>query len=159
MKIGVIGIGQSMRGDDAAGLEAVRMWQLLRVEPADRSEIHVRTIQQPGLDLLEALEGVEAAVLVDAIQSGSEPGSVRQLAIEDLGSAETHWHSMHSWGVGETLALGRLLDCLHRDLRVRIVGIKAEQADFGAALSESVRGSLPAACASIQAQVEAFRDS
>ncbi len=27
MKIAVIGIGQSLRGDDAAGLEAVRQWQ------------------------------------------------------------------------------------------------------------------------------------
>ena len=156
MKIGVVGIGQNMRGDDAAGPAAVRMWQHLRVEAAGGSEIKVRIVEQPGLDLLEALEGVEAAVLVDAIQSGGEPGSVRQLAIEDLDSAETRKGGMHSWGVAETLALGRLLDQLQGNLTVRVVGIEAERVEFGAALSETVRRSLPDASALIQAQVETF---
>ncbi len=56
MKIAVIGIGQSMRGDDAAGLDAIRQWKVEYPETATRPDIRVETSELPGLDLIDRLE-------------------------------------------------------------------------------------------------------
>ena len=52
-----------MRGDDAAGLETVRMWQAQHPDTASR--VKVEFSELPGLDILDLLEGVEAAIIVD----------------------------------------------------------------------------------------------
>ena len=48
-RVAVIGIGQSLRGDDAAGLEAVRRWEEKFHETANRLEIRVEASELPGL--------------------------------------------------------------------------------------------------------------
>lgn len=73
-KIAVIGIGQSMRGDDAAGIEAVRQWSEKYPETAVRPEIQIEADELPGLGSLDTLHEVDAAVLVDAVQSAAKPG-------------------------------------------------------------------------------------
>ncbi len=54
-----------LRGDDAAGLEAVKLWQAQFPQSAGR--VKIDTIELPGLRLLDFLEGMDAAILVDAI--------------------------------------------------------------------------------------------
>ena len=159
MRVAVIGIGQSTRGDDAVGPQAVRMWRRLYPKAAGGAKIRVLNVEQPGLDLLDALEGIDAAVLVDAIQSEGNPGRVRQLTLEDLDSEQSRKHGMHGWAIPEILELGFRLEQLRSHLVVRVVGIEAEQADVGAALSDRVRKALPAACASIQTQVQTYLSS
>ena len=153
MKVAVIGIGESMRGDDAAGIEAVGLWERLHAATSGQPGIRVQLIQQSGLELLDALKDVDAAVLVDALQPGSQPGSVRILEIGELDASATNGGSSHGWGVAETLALGRTLRTLRRDIAVRCVGIEAQQLGIGTGLSESVLRALPAACTSIQVEV------
>ncbi len=48
-KVAVIGIGQSLRGDDAAGLIAVRQWQEKYPQTASRPEVRIETDELPGL--------------------------------------------------------------------------------------------------------------
>ena len=74
-KIIVIGIGQSLRGDDAVGPKAVRQWQESFPETASRPEVRVETLELPGLDLLTYLDGMDDAVLVDAIQCSALVGT------------------------------------------------------------------------------------
>ncbi|MCK7527480.1 MAG: hypothetical protein MZV64_62685 [Ignavibacteriales bacterium] len=59
-KVAVIGIGQSLRGDDAAGLEAVRQWREKFPETASRLEVQVEAGELPGLALLDVLNDVDA---------------------------------------------------------------------------------------------------
>ncbi len=154
-KVAVIGIGQSLRGDDAAGLEAIRQWQKRFQETASRPEVRVEASELPGLALIDMLRDADAAILVDAIQSPAKPGTIHRLNEDELLSFASDSKSAHGWGIAETLAMARLLDRIE-DIPIRVVGIEAEQFALGTAMSAAVQESIPSACKAIQEEIEAF---
>jgi hydrogenase maturation protease len=154
MKIAVIGIGQSMRGDDAAGLEAVRRWQKQFPETSQRPELHVELSESPGLALLDELDGCDAGVLVDAVQSFVGPGTLHRLDPEQLSAFGPDAKSAHGWGVAETLQLDRQLNPARQRIPIRVIGIEAGQLGVGTGLSREVKEALPRACEAIQHEVE-----
>lgn len=156
MEIAVVGIGQSFRGDDAAGLEAVRLWQREHFSTATRAEIRTHIVEQVGLELLELFASANAVVLVDALCAGSRPGTVRQLNLDTLDGVPTRSASGHGWGLAETLRLADLLGLQSENVKIRLIGIEPERWDIGLGLSASVRDALPQASAAIQAEIEAF---
>ena len=109
MKVIVIGIGQTMRGDDGAGISAVRSWQQSFPHTAQGSDVSVQFAELPGLNLLDLLEGFEGAVLVDAVDAASVPGTIYRLGPADLAAFTSASHSAHGWGVAETLELAQQL--------------------------------------------------
>ncbi len=153
MRVTVIGVGQALRGDDAAGIEAVRRWEQVYSETAARPEVHIQYSELPGLALLDLLEGFDAAVIVDAVEGMSHPGRVHQLGSDQLESFTTGAKSAHGWGVAETLKLGQQLGILNSQLRIRLVGVEAVQTGMGMPLSNAVEKALPAACHAIEAEV------
>jgi hydrogenase maturation protease len=153
MPIAVIGIGQSMRGDDAAGLEAVRLWQRRHTQTAGSPDVRVAIIESPGLELLDLLDGMDAAILVDAICSDAPPGSLQRIRPGDLTESRFNSGSGHSWGVAEALRLSSALDPRSGRRDIRLLGIQAGSLNVGEGLSESVRGALPAVCEAIQNEV------
>ncbi|MGE5251713.1 MAG: hydrogenase maturation protease [Bacteroidota bacterium] len=153
MKIVIIGIGQSMRGDDAAGLEAVRRWREVCLDTASRSEVTIEASGLPGLGLLDLLSGVDAAVLVDAVHGSAPAGTIHRLDPSELSAFESGASSAHGWGVAETLALAEELNLPHRDVTVRIVGIEAGSFGPGQQISPEVEQALPAACEAIELEV------
>jgi hypothetical protein len=52
----IIGIGQTLRGDDAAGIAAVSLWQKTFPASAGQPHIIVELIELPGIGLLNLLE-------------------------------------------------------------------------------------------------------
>ncbi len=153
-RVAVIGIGQRLRGDDAAGIEAVQAWMSAYPRTAGRPEVQAEMLEAPGLGLLEALEDVETAIIVDAFQAGEAPGAVMQLGQNDLDAFDSSAKSAHGWGVAETLRIGRRLDARLAALRVRIVGIAGRDYAVGSPMSPEVRAALPRATIAIQEQVE-----
>ena len=150
-KIAVIGIGQSMRGDDAAGIEAVRQWSEKYPETAVRPEIQIEADELPGLGLLDTLHEVDAAVLVDAVQSAAKPGTIYRLDEDELAAFISDSKSAHGWGVAETIRMGRQLDEVNS--AIRIIGIEIEQVEIGTGLSKSVRDAMPAICEIIEEEL------
>jgi hydrogenase maturation protease len=151
--IGVIGIGQSLRGDDAAGLEAVRRWRAAFPDTACRPDVRVEVSELPGLGLLGLLDGLCGAVLVDAVRSDAAAGSVHELEADQLESFTPGDRSAHGWGVAETLKLRRALVPPAAALHLKLIGIEAADVTPGAGLSPAVERSLPSACQAIQQQV------
>jgi hydrogenase maturation protease len=148
----VLGIGQSLRGDDAAGLEAVRLWQQTYPQTAQR--VQVELFELPGLALLDRLEGMEAAILVDALQTNLTPGTIHRLGPEELAAFTLDSQSAHGWGVAETLALGRSLYPWLAQCRITLIGIAGSAFEMGAALSPAVQAALPEAAALIEKEVQ-----
>jgi hydrogenase maturation protease len=82
MRTIIIGIGNPMRTDDAAGLLAAR---LLRKRLRDDADIEVAELWAGGLRLVEAMVGYERAVVIDAMATGDlPPGTVRRLTLPEL---------------------------------------------------------------------------
>lgn len=136
----VIGVGNSLRHDDAAGLEAVRR---LRTR-AERAGVVVCEQQGECLGLLAQWEGAGAVVLIDAIHSGRAPGTIDRLdasamalPAELVGSSSTH-----AVGIGEAIELARALDRL--PARVVVFGVEGRCFSAGEGLSEQVRAAIPA---------------
>ena len=150
-KVAVIGIGQSLRGDDAVGLEVIRQWRERFQETASRPEVRSEACELPGLTLLDMLNDVDTAILVDAVQ-GSNPGLVHCLNEEELAAFTSDSKSAHGWGVAETLRLRKKLT--DAKANVRIIGIEVEQTEIGAGLSKVVEEALPKICETLEAEIQ-----
>ena len=147
-KITIIGIGQSFRGDDAVGLEAIRRWREEFNETASRPEVQVEVCELPGVGLLDLFEGAESVLLVDAVQSGAKVGTVHRIGPEELVAFSADSTSAHGWGVAETLGLARQLGLTLPP--IHLIGVEAGQMDLGAGLSPEVEAALPVVCAWIE---------
>jgi len=139
--IKIIGIGQSMRGDDAAGLAAVQYWQTAYPEHSGIINVEVQLAEMPGIGLLNLLEGAEVAILVDAVRSGAEAGTIHLLSEDQLESFSSATGSAHGWGVAETLSLGRLMPST-MPAKLILIGIEAADVSIGASLSPGVQHAL-----------------
>jgi hydrogenase maturation protease len=156
MKLAVIGIGQSLRGDDAAGIVAVRHWIESYPDTASRPDIITENIELPGLNLLDILGSVDGAIVVDAVRSSASAGSIHRLDQDRILAFGKGAGIAHGWGVAETLALARKLNLPASHTAIKLVGIEAAQVELGAGLSPEIEQAIPAACEAIEMEVQQF---
>jgi len=140
MRIKVIGLG-SPKGDDAIGLEVARRL-CHEALPAGATAV---LCERPGVNLLDELEGLDAAVLVDALHSGAPPGSVRVLGPAELARGPTL--SSHALGVADALALAAALGRPRPVLRIVAVELEAGS---GETLSLAGRAAVSEACRTVR---------
>lgn len=115
----MVGVGSPF-SDDTLG------WQLLdglevRGLCLPAWEVTFSKADRPGPGLIERIGGGDAAVVLDAMQSGREPGSLCLVDPEELEAAGRTF-SVHALGVADALALGRQLGLLPAP--VHVVGIE-----------------------------------
>ena len=126
----VIGVGNDLRGDDAAGWETVRRLGSLRW-----LVLHEHAGDAPGLVSLWGPD--DDVVIVDAVVSDDPAGTI--LEIDALAAplpADVSWATTHGAGVAEGIELARALGLLPRSLVV--LGIAAKQFDLGAPMTGEV---------------------
>ncbi len=125
--------GNEGAGDDAAGIALLASL----AERANEPERFVRVVDF-GLELLDRMAGVDLMVLLDAVSSGAEPGTIHFLP---AGAAARHRAAVaHGWDVDGVLALARALG--RKVPRVVVCGIELASIAPGDALSAPVRGAV-----------------
>jgi hydrogenase maturation protease len=162
MLIRVIGIGSPF-GDDAVGLEAART--LAKNPPPD---CEVIAADRPGASLIELLDGAGAAILIDAVRSGSPPGTLHELSFDDLDacaapflSRTTHslcaFVSSHDLGVAASVQLARKLG--RAPSEGRVLGIEIAPARYAAPgrFSESAQQALRLALVRVRVLAKEIR--
>ena len=103
MKVLILGIGNPLRSDDGIGIHVV---EALREENL-REDVDIKE-GLSGLDILGAIAGYERIIMIDAIKSGGEPGTIYRLSVEDLHAQQTlHTFSTHDVDIPTMLKLGR----------------------------------------------------
>ena len=143
----VIAVGNPLRADDGAGVEVLRRL-------AGRVPAGVRLVELGGepAELLEAWDGLDAVILVDALRGGGAPGTIRRFdASSEPLPARSGSASTHGLGVAEALEFGRALGRLPR--RVIVVGIEADGHTVGEGLSPPVQDALEDAVARVLAEL------
>jgi hydrogenase maturation protease len=149
--IKVIGIGNDWRGDDAAGLLVARR---LRQENLP----HVEISENPGTAgaLADAWKDAGQVIVVDAVSSGGQPGTIYRFNALAPGAAfpVSRSASSHGWGLSEALALGRLFQELPPILI--IYGIEGKNFTLGEALSPAVAAAIPEATRRIAEEIQAW---
>jgi hydrogenase maturation protease len=128
----ILGTGNALRGDDAAGLHAARRLR-------GRLPASVTVIEREG-DLATALDvwkGHDAVVVIDAMRSGGRPGTIVRLRAHEralpIGFARS---STHSFGLAEVVELGRAMQALPAS--VIVYGIEGKSFALGEGLSPEV---------------------
>ena len=132
MKAVVVGVGNAVRGDDAAGLAVAE-----RVRGRAPQGVDVVECEQEPTRLLDAWDGADMAVVVDAALSGAEPGSVHRFDASAEGVPVRMFRSStHAFGIGDAVELGRVLGRLPD--RVVVFGIEGAEFALGSGLSDPV---------------------
>ena len=80
-RVGVLGLGNVLMGDDAFGPWVV---QMLLAGYEFPEGVSVEDLGTPGLDLMPYVTDLEALVLVDTVRSGAPPGTVRLYRRDEL---------------------------------------------------------------------------
>lgn len=134
----IVGIGNDYRRDDSIGLHVARAVQA-------SEGAHVRVLESDGdcTTLLEAWQGVDLVILIDAICAGITPGQIVRLDVHRQPLPSTYpFASSHALGLAETIELARTLQQLPP--KCLIYGIEGRDFSSGETLSPEVSRALPA---------------
>jgi hydrogenase maturation protease len=132
----IIGVGNDIRGDDGAGLAAARLLRK-RLSPA----ISVIELNGDVTGLWDLLRDCELAVIIDAVQPGSQPGTIHRFDASNQPLPDEHSHrSTHGIGLGSMLELARSQGSFPP--KVLVYGIEGESFEHGQALTPQVQVAL-----------------
>lgn len=142
MKV-VIGLGNALRGDDAAGPATVE-----QLRPRLNGTVRLLTLNDP-LQLPDCWEGADLAIVCDAVCSGATPGTLHRFEAHaaPLPASVRPALSSHGIGLAEVVELARRLGRLPR--RLVIFGIEGHCFEPGTPLSPEVAAAVPRAAEAI----------
>ncbi|MGZ5384268.1 MAG: hydrogenase maturation protease [Acidimicrobiia bacterium] len=129
----IIGIGNRVRGDDAAGLKVVELLGL--------SDTVLEHDGEPA-SLIALWEGHDEVVLIDAVTSGGKPGSVIEIDASTSILPAGMCNSTHALGPAEAVELARALGKL--PAKATLLGIEGRDYSFGAGMSKEVEAAVTA---------------
>jgi hydrogenase maturation protease len=143
----VIGLGNPILGDDGVGWKvAEQVKKQLAASPfskGDVGQIDVEFLSLGGISLMEHLIGYQRAILIDAVASDQEPGSIIVSTLSEMPDTSAfHITSVHDTSLQNAMKLGKTMGA---DLpeKVIVVGIVTKRIyDFGEELSQPVANSL-----------------
>lgn len=130
----VIGLGNDYRGDDGVGLYVARKLQDLNLP-----QTLILESTGDAADLLDLWKPGTPAILVDAVFSWSEPGTIFRFEAhsEPLPPKFLASSSSHAWGLAEAIELARALKQLPP--RLIVYGIEGQSFEVGLGLSRLVK--------------------
>lgn len=149
----VLGIGNVLWADEGFGVRCVEALQAgWDVAP------HVRFVDggTQGLYLLPLVQSATHLLILDAIDYGLPPGTLKRVANDEvprfLGAKKM---SLHQTGFQEVLMLAQMTDSFPRE--VLLVGCQPEELeDYGGSLRDAVKAVLPQALEIAVAQLESW---
>ncbi len=142
-RIGVLGIGNVLMGDDALGAHVVKRLEAGWTFPEDVAVVEAGT---PGADLPHVLAGYDAIIVVDTVKlRRAAPGELRVLEKADLLAKEPIVPmSPHEPGLREALFTMEFHG--EAPAQVLLVGVvPADAQTLGVGLSDPVKAAIPAA--------------
>jgi len=151
-RIGLIGIGNVLMGDDALGPYAVKLIEARYELPP---EVELRELGTPGADLANHLAGLDAVVVLDTVKLRGAPGEVHVLdKAALLAKRPLLPASPHEPGLREALFALEFHGGGPRE--VRLVGVIPGAVELEVGLSPAVRDALPAVLAAALAELAAL---
>ena len=146
-KVRVIGLGNRYRRDDGAGLAVLQ-----ELAGQDLPGVELRAESGEGAALMEAWQGAQQVILVDAVQAGGAPGTIYRLdPWEQPIPTEFFHYSTHAFSLAEAVELARVLGQLPPSLI--IYGIQGADFGSGQGLSPPVAAAVPEVAARIRQEL------
>jgi hydrogenase maturation protease len=145
--LALIGVGNRMRRDDAAGLEVAA--RLRATHPPG-----VRILEEGGepTSIIEGFALVDEALVIDGISSGAEPGTLHRYdATAKPLPVELFRPSTHALGIADAVELARELDRLPP--RLSVYGIEGADFEMGEGLTPAVEETVRALVSELHAEL------
>ena len=127
----VIGVGNRMRGDDAAGPIVID-----RLQGRLPDSVHLVESQGDPVRLLGWWQSAGLSVVIDAVKTGAKPGTIYRFKGDHRLPAGFFRQSTHLVGLADAVEMARTLDRLPATLV--LFGIEAESMEVGAPLGVRV---------------------
>jgi hydrogenase maturation protease len=133
-------LGSRYRGDDAVGPEAAERLRAAGARVLDCADDPTR--------LLDAWEGLDTLVVVDAVSTGARAGTLHRVEARDEPlPRELRLASTHAVGVADALELGRALG--RAPARVVVLGLEGERFGMGDEMTPAVAAALDGLVAAV----------
>jgi hydrogenase maturation protease len=129
----VIGVGNPYRNDDAVGLVVAR-----RIRELNLQGVTVIEASGEGASLMEAWQRADSVILIDAVYSGEEPGTIHRFDVHAQSlPAQFFNNSTHSFSVAAAIELARALNRLPQ--HIIVYGIEGKDFNAGTMLTAEVK--------------------
>jgi len=116
----VVGIGNTIRGDDGLGIYLAR-----RLRETLSQRFVIKELATAGLDLIETISGYDNVIFIDAIHTpDGEPGQVYSLSLEEFKSS-SNLSSTHALSLNQIMELGKRLKGTKAP-KVKILAVEAK---------------------------------
>lgn len=144
----VVGLGNPILGDDGVGWHvAKQVMETLSQNPPVGPDVVVEFLSLGGLSLMEYLIGYDRAIIIDAIETGTQPhGSVHCFSLDGLPDISGgHLTAIHDTSLQTALRVGRSMGA-HLPQDITIVGVESPYVyNFSDSLTPPVSAAVPEA--------------
>jgi len=145
----VLGIGNTVMSDDGVGVKVVQ-----RLKSEYRFPDHVEIVDGGtlGLDLLPMLEQIDNLIVVDAVETGKEPGFCIRLTGEELPIALETKVSPHQMGLKDLLAVARLIG--HYPRTMVLIGVQPGSIEMDTELTPEIEAKVDVLIGNVLKELE-----
>ena len=151
MNVLVLGAGNILLSDEGVGVRVIEAFQDRYQVPDGVEVLDGGTC---GMDLLDVIAGRDHLIIVDAVNTGSPPGTLVRLADRQIPTVFRTKSSPHQGGLCDVLALLDLMEAAPR--HVTVIGVQPLSLDLGIELSGPIAACLEELVAMVTAELTAL---
>ena len=138
MRAVVLGIGNTILTDEAAGVRAVELLEQGYQIPEDVLVIDGGT---SGMEMIEDLSDLDFLIVIDVVKTGAEPGTVVKIAGDEIPVFFRRKLSPHQIALPDVLASLELLDAMPKEIVV--LGVEPISLELGMEMTPTIAEKVP----------------
>lgn len=138
MRAVVLGIGNTILTDEAAGVRAVEA-----LERAYKMPVNVQVIDggTSGMEMIEDLSNLDFLIVIDVVKTGAAAGTVVKIAGDEIPVFFRRKLSPHQIALPDVLACLELLDTMPKEIIV--LGVELISLELGMEMTPTVAAKVP----------------
>ena len=149
----LLGLGNLLLSDDGIGIHVLRALDASERTRRSCAALALRDGGTLGLNLLMELDGIGTLVVIDAMEFGCAPGTVRSFVGEDMDrQLGGKCRSAHEVALADLMSAAVLTGAV--PVRRALVAVQPASTDWGLAPTEAVRAAIPEACEVVHTLLE-----
>jgi len=145
----LLGVGNILLTDEGVGVRAIEEIERRYVLP---ESVRVMDGGTSGMELLDTLAGTQYLIIVDAVKSGTAPGTIVRLAGDDVPVFFSTKLSPHQVGLCDVLATLAVMD--ESPGETVIIGVEPSSLDLAMELSPAVGAVMPTLVETVLAELK-----
>jgi len=153
--VAIIGIGNILCCDEGIGVHVIN--ELRQIDLP--SYLDITDCGTSGIAVIEAMDGTQKAIIMDAVAMDGEPGTIYRYDLNDLlqmGDKLVSFVSFHQFDLLSTFQLADQTTVYKLPPELVIIGIEVKSLEDSWQLSEEVNQVVPAIIELVKQEIENF---